>query len=73
MAAHVVCYHMKSRTRITLLTVGTMVLVFVGVNLVLHQSAAFTTLGILLVILSAIVFLVDVKDVLLLTDRKVGK
>lgn len=58
------------RTRITLLTLGTIAMLVLGVALVLRQSAAFTTVGILLVIASAIVFLVDVKNFLLVSDRK---
>lgn len=61
---------MSSRTRITVLTVGTMVLVFLGVNLVLRQDTTSTTVGILFVIASAIAVLVGVKDFLMLTDRK---
>ena len=52
--------------------VGMMASVFAGVNLVLHQNTAFTMVGILLVILSAVVFLVGVKDFLLLTDQRAG-
>lgn len=64
---------MRDEIRITLLTVGTMALVLLGVNMVLSQNATFTTVGIVLVIVSAIVFLVDVKNFVLLTDRKMGK
>lgn len=62
---------MKSGTRITLLTLGAMALVLLGVALVLRSSAVFTTVGILLVIASAIVFLVDVERFIQLTDPKV--
>lgn len=62
-----------AQTRMVLLTLGTVTMLVLGVALVLQQSAAFTTVGILLVIASAIVFLVDVKDFLLVTDQKAGK
>lgn len=64
---------MKIGARISLLTVGTVASVLVGVALVLSQDAAVTTVGIVLVIASAIVFLVDVADLLLITDRRAGK
>lgn len=63
---------MEHRTRMSMLGVGILALVFAGVNLVLHQNTAFTTVGILLVILTAIVVLVGVKDFLLLTDERAG-
>jgi hypothetical protein len=56
----------------SMLGVGTMASVFAGVNLVLNQNTAYTTVGILLVIFSAVVFLVGVKDFLLLTDERAG-
>lgn len=63
---------MEHRTRMSMLGVGTMVSVFAGVNLVLNSNTAYTTVGILLVIFSAVVFLVGVKDFLLLTDERAG-
>ncbi|WP_137284877.1 hypothetical protein [Halorussus salinisoli] len=64
---------MKLGTRDTLLTAGTTVLLLVGVALILFADAMLTTVGIVLVIASAIVFLVDVKDLVVETDDRARK
>lgn len=64
---------MNSEVRLGLFTVGVLVVALVGVQLILQSSAALTTVGIVLVIGSAIALLVDVKDFLLVADRKAGK
>lgn len=61
---------MHYKTRVTVLTVGSMLLGLLGVSLILFQGATMTMVGIVLVIASAIAFLVDVKDFLLVADRK---
>ncbi|MFC4553305.1 MULTISPECIES: hypothetical protein [Halorussus] len=55
------------------LTLATTVTLLVGVGLVVFGNATLTVLGILLIIGSAIVFLVDVKDLLVKTDEKARK
>lgn len=61
---------MHYKTRMTMLTVGAMVLGLTGVGLILFQGPTMTMVGIVLVIVSAIAFLVDVKDFLLVADQK---
>lgn len=55
------------------LTLATTVTLLVGVGLVVFGDAAVTVVGILLIIGSAIVFLVDAKDLLVKTDEKARK
>lgn len=64
-----VCYHMELGTRDTLLTVGTAAMLLGGIALIFVQNATLTTVGIVLVVLSAIAFIVDVKDLVVKTDR----
>lgn len=64
---------MKLGARDTLLTLGTAGAMLVGVVLILAADAMLTMVGIMLVVLSAIVFVVDAKDVLVKTDRNAGE
>lgn len=60
---------MELGTRDTLLTVGTSVMLLAGIALVLFGGATLATVGIMLVVLSAIVFIVDAKDLIVKTDQ----
>lgn len=55
--------------RTILLTLGSAVALLVGIALVLLGDATLATVGILLVIASAIAFLVDAKDFVVMTDK----
>lgn len=56
--------HMNLGTRTALLTAGTAVALLLGIALVLLGDARLATVGIVLVIASAIAFLVDLGDAL---------
>lgn len=60
---------MELETRDALLTAGVSVGFLVGVGLVLLGGATAATVGILLVTLSAVAFVADAKDLLVLSDR----
>ena len=61
---------MELGTRDTLLTVVSSVLMLAGIAMVLLvRDSAVTMIGIVLVTLSAIVFIVDAKDLLVKTDQ----
>jgi ABC-type bacteriocin/lantibiotic exporter with double-glycine peptidase domain len=60
---------MELGTRDTLLTVGSAIMLLVGIALIFVQSPTLTTVGIVLIVLSAIVFIVDAKDLLVKTDQ----
>lgn len=65
---------MELGARDALLTVGTAVLMLVGIAMVLFlRDSVMTTVGIVLVTLSAIVFIVDAKDLLVKTDQNAGE
>lgn len=61
---------MNRKRRGALLAVVSAAMLVGGVYLVFRQDAALTVVGILLVIASAIVFLVDTNDLLVLAERK---
>lgn len=64
-------YHVEFGTGDALLTAVATAKFLVGIALVLLGDATITTVGIVLVTLSAVVFLVDAKDLLVRTDRNV--
>lgn len=55
---------------VTLYTLVSGVLLLAGAALVLFGDATLAVVGIVLIVLSAIVFLVDAKDLLVKTDRE---
>ena len=64
---------MELGTRDTLLTVASAVLMLAGIGLVLVQNATMTIVGIVLIVASTLVFVVDAKDLLVKTDRNAGE
>lgn len=60
---------MKLGARDTLLTIVSAVLMLTGIALVLVQDSTVTIIGIVLITASALVFIVDAKDLLVKTDR----
>lgn len=60
---------MNIATRIRLYTALTLLAALGGIYLVTTQGPALTTVGVMLVISSAILFLADVKDLLVRNDR----
>ena len=65
---------MELGARDTLLTVGTAVLMLAGIALILFvRDSVVTMVGIALVTLSAIVFIVDAKDLIIKTDQNAGE
>ena len=64
---------MATRRRDVWLTVGTTVMLLVGIALIVFGDATLAVVGILLIIGSAIVFLVDVKDLITRTDEEPRK
>lgn len=56
-------------TRDALLTVGTSAFLLLGVVLVLTQGATWTAVGIVMIVASTVVFIVDAKDLLVRRGR----
>lgn len=61
---------MNRTRRGALLALVSVVMLVGGIYLVFRQDATLTLIGILLVIASAIVFLVDTTDLLMLAERR---
>ena len=64
---------MELGTRDTLLTVASALMMLAGIGLVLVQNASMTVVGIVLITASALVFIVDAKDLLVKTDGNAGE
>lgn len=61
---------MDTRSRNRLLTLGTGLVLLVGILLVVFTDYLLTVVGVILIILSAIVFMYDVKVLLLDTSEQ---
>lgn len=64
---------MELGTRDTLLTLGSGLMFVGGIALIAFGDFLLATVGIVLITMSAIVFLVDAKDLLVKTDRNSQK
>ena len=64
---------MEIGSRDTLLTLLTGAMLLVGIGLVLLADYFLTVVGIVLIVLSAIIFIVDAKDLIVKTDQHARK
>lgn len=60
---------MELGLRDSLLTVASALAFLVGIGFVLSNSTTLTAIGIVLIVVSSIVFIVDLKDLVLKTDE----